>query len=91
MCIRKHPYIKEPKTGWDTLLDSLGDDILAASDEEILERAKEDGRNPSETSRRVKGILRNAVESSMCDYGGKHLRKDCACDPYDTGKPEADA
>lgn len=64
MCIRKHPYLSELTTTWDSLLDALEQDILTCPDEELLLRAKEEGRDPAETSRRVKGVLRSAIEEN---------------------------
>jgi hypothetical protein len=45
------------------IIDGLGDLILNATDDEILQSAREENRNTAETSARVKGILRRAVRS----------------------------
>lgn len=45
------------------IIDGLGDHILNATDDEILQAAREESRKPAETSARVKGILRQAVRA----------------------------
>jgi hypothetical protein len=47
------------------IIDGLGDLILNATDDETLLSAREENRNPAETSARVKGILRKAVRSQQ--------------------------
>lgn len=47
------------------IIDGLGDIILNATDDEILQSAREENRNPGETSARVKGILRGAIRSQQ--------------------------
>lgn len=47
------------------IIDGLGDVILNATDDEILQSAREENRNPAETSSRVKGILHRAVRSQQ--------------------------
>jgi len=43
------------------MIDGLGEQISAAPDEELLEAAREEGRDVGQTSVRVKGILKHAV------------------------------
>jgi hypothetical protein len=54
---------KSPKEAerLDRMIDGLEEYITTASDAEILEAAREDGRDIAETSNRVKGKLRRAV------------------------------
>lgn len=47
------------------IIDGLGEVILNATDDEILQSAREENRNPAEVSSRVKGILRGAVRSQQ--------------------------
>jgi hypothetical protein len=47
------------------IIDGLGDIILNATDDETLQAAREENRNPTDTSARVKGILRRAVRSQQ--------------------------
>jgi hypothetical protein len=45
------------------ILDNLGDQIQNAPSDELLETAREDGRDLAEVNARVKGILRSAFKS----------------------------
>lgn len=56
---------KSPKEAerLERMIDGLEEYITTAPDAEILEAAREEGRNAAETSNRVKGILRRAVRS----------------------------
>jgi len=45
------------------ILDNLGDHIRNASGDELLETAREEGRDPAETNARVKGLLRSAFKA----------------------------
>ena len=45
------------------IIDGLGEQIRTASDEELLEAAREERRDVGETSARVKGILKHALRS----------------------------
>jgi hypothetical protein len=56
---------KSPKEAerLERMIDGLEEYITTASDAEILEAAREEGRDIPETSKRVKGMLRRAVRS----------------------------
>lgn len=45
------------------ILDSLGDHIRSAPGDELLETAREEGRDPAEVNARVKDILRSTLKS----------------------------
>jgi hypothetical protein len=47
------------------IIDGIEDSILNATDDEILQSAREENRNPAETSARLKGILGRAVRSQQ--------------------------
>src|SRR3954462_13029036 len=47
----------------ERILDGIGDYIVNASDEDLLEAARNEGRNPAETAVRVKRILLDAVKA----------------------------
>lgn len=48
----------------DRLAQALVDDVLTATDAEILAEAKEDGTDPAATAARLKGIYRNALANA---------------------------
>src|SRR4051794_18007009 len=52
------------------ILDNLGDYLGNAPGQELLEDARAEGRNPQETTTRVKGILKSAFK----DHQQRHLR-----------------
>jgi len=48
---------------WDSLLDGLADSVLAASDEELLEEARETGRDPKAISASIDDLLMGSVRN----------------------------
>ncbi len=52
---------KKERNALDRLADGLADDILNASDEEILAEAKEDGIDPAEIADHLREIFERAV------------------------------
>lgn len=62
---------RNEKERLERILDGVGDYLVAAPGKELLGDAVEEGRNPSETTGRIKSILRAAFKQ----HQQRHLRE----------------